>query len=74
MNKNSVTVEDFVKRCGKPEGSGVCSPSGTTQTFRLPENKWIMRIGTFEVYHPTKYSRWKAFWLRFMGWEVEELK
>ena len=40
------------------------------ECIQLPECKWEMTIGNFTIQHTTEYSRWKAFWLRFMGWEV----
>jgi hypothetical protein len=38
------------------------------------EPKWSMSIGNFTIYHVSEYSRWRAFWLRFMGWEVAKIK
>ena len=38
--------------------------------IQIPEYKWEMTIGDLTLKHTTEYSKWKAFWLRFMGWEV----
>ena len=41
--------------------------------FNYTKHKWSMRIGEFTIYQTCEYSRWRAFWLRFMGWEVKRL-
>lgn len=44
----------------------------TSLTF-APKVKWSMTIGDLTINHThTEYSAWRAFWLRFMGWEVEK--
>ena len=44
--------------------------TGGLKPIELPKVTWSMTMGDFTMDHTTPYSRWKAFWLRFMGWKV----
>lgn len=41
----------------------------------IPEYKTIITIpkdGGFSIHYEKKFSWWKKFWFRFIGWGVEE--